>query len=212
MLLLPAQWDRAFVVDLQSGMVTAHTRSEVVAANGHVHAPPEGSGEPAGTAVPDSDGRLCLSNGDWELVVEAAPPLVGPLEREELIARQPAYGRRVHAYEPDPGMVDIIAAFGEPLEILAFFGTWCSTCKEHLPALFAVLDQAGNERIRITCVGVDENFAEPADLLFTHDVQATPTFVVMVDGFEIGRIEDEPHASIEADLAGFLLDWEAESR
>jgi len=212
LLLLPSQWDRAFVVDLESGQATAYDRQAVLTEAGHVVAPPPNSGQSVGIAIADAEGRLCLSNGDWELVVEAAPPLVGPLARKDLVARQPVYGRRVHAYEPEPIMVDIIAASEQPIEILAFFGTWCSTCKEHLPALFAVLDRAANDKIQVTCVGVDEYMAEPAGLLFTHEVQATPTFIVLADGTEIGRIEDEPEVSMESDLVDILLDWEEGNR
>jgi thiol-disulfide isomerase/thioredoxin len=89
---------------------------------------------------------------------------------------------------------------GEPIEIIAFFGTWCQTCKQSLPALLSTLDRANNPNFHLHLVGTDENMSEPADWIMEWALDYTPTYVVLQGDTELGRIEEEPLVSMEADL------------
>ena len=204
MLLLPARSACAYVLEISSLKARAYARDLVVDAEGGLHVPaPENSTE-AGTARADADGRLRLRHDGVEIFVEPAPPLIGFLTREELEARLPVYARRTIVYRPDPKMVALLRNEREKIEILAFFGSWCSDCKELLPALFATLDAAANPAFQVSCIGVDEDMKEPAELLSSYQVGATPTFLVLSDGIELGRISGEATRTVEADLVAIL--------
>ena len=129
---------------------------------------------------------------------------IGQLSREELERRQPIYARRAQRYQPDSTMVHRLAAVTAEIEVIAFFGTWCSTCKHHLPALMETLDLAENPSFKITYVGLDEDALEPADWIERCGIHTTPSMVVIHAGEEIGRIENEPEVSVEADLVSIL--------
>ncbi len=209
MLVLPAEGEFAYIVQLSTKRATAYPRAAFLDAAGQVQASPSpggtsAPGTDAGAVSTDNQGRMMFHHAGGDIQIELAPPLIGAIERADLEARQPAYARHARAYRPDAAAVATLAANKEPVEILAFFGTWCSTCKSVLPALLASLDAAANPALTLTCVGVDEDMEQPADMLGEFEVKATPTIVALISGIEIGRIVDEPHKSVEADLAAIL--------
>jgi thiol-disulfide isomerase/thioredoxin len=205
MLVLPSQGECAYILELASGKATAYPRGAVLGEGGEVRTPPEESAVAAGTANADEEGRLVIAHNGLKILIEPAPPLVGFIDRTELEARHPAYARHTRTYVPDSTMVAILAAQTQPLQILAFFGSWCSTCKHLLPALLATLDAAHNPAISLICIGVDEDLKQPEEEIAAYEIDATPTFIVLAEGVELGRIEDEPRTSVEADLGNILL-------
>ena len=210
MLVLPAEGEFAYIVQLATKRATAYPRAAFLDAAGHVQASPSsgetsGSGIDAGAVSTDDEGRMTFHHAGGDIQIEPAPPVIGAIERADLEARQPVYARHARAYRPDAAAVAALAAHKEPVEILAFFGTWCSTCKTVLPGLLASLDAAANPALTLTCVGVDEELKQPEDMIGEFDVKGTPTIIVLISGMEIGRIVDEPRKSVEADLAAILV-------
>ena len=67
-----------------------------------------------------------------------------------------------------------------------------------------VQEQARNPHLSVTLVAMDEDLVEPEDWVMSCGVALTPTFIVRIEGEEIGRIEEEPEVSIEADLVSIL--------
>ncbi len=198
MLVLQRAWPDAYVLDLATGEVFVHPVTEVITAEGRLQAP--AAGTPAGSFIADPEGNIRFGTIDQEIVVEPLPPLVGALDRSELDRRQPVYSRRAAAYQPDAAAVSALRAVGEPIEIIAFFGTWCQTCKQSLPALLSTLDRANNPNFHLHLVGTDENMSEPADWIMEWALDYTPTYIVLQGDTELGRIEEEPLVSMEADL------------
>jgi thiol-disulfide isomerase/thioredoxin len=212
MLLLPARWGTAYVLELATGEVLAYAQSALLGDGGALLAPPEGGGSPVGIFVVQGDGAITFPTPECDVAVEAAPPLVGELTRAQLASRQPGYPRRAAIYPPDSASVQMLATVEGRIEIVAFFGTWCSTCKESLSALLKTLDEAGNANIELTLVGMDEDMVEPLELITNFEISDVPTFIVLRDGGEIGRIEEEPQVSMEADLARILAEEQSRQR
>ncbi|MBM3318392.1 MAG: thioredoxin family protein [Candidatus Eisenbacteria bacterium] len=208
MLLLPSDWDLAYVLDLAGGNVSAFPRAAVLGADGETRRPDPRAARPAGVFVGGGDARILFADDRCEVEVGPTPPLIGAVSRAELERRQPVYGRRARGYHPDPAVVGQLSTLAQPLEIIAFFGTWCSTCKHHLPGVMAAVDQAANERITIIFVGVDENMAAPEDWLARCGVHATPTVILVAGGVEVGRVEGDPRGKLEEELAALLREHE----
>jgi len=53
-------------------------------------------------------------------------------------------------------------------------------------------------------IGVDRQKKDPEGLAAQYDFQRIPTFIVLQDGKEIGRIVERPEVSLEQDLAKIL--------
>jgi thiol-disulfide isomerase/thioredoxin len=74
--------------------------------------------------------------------------------------------------------------------VIAFSGTWCGDSKYLLPKFFALTDAAGLSPDRITLIGVDRNKKTVQHLSETFKVDRIPTFIVMKNGREIGRVSE----------------------
>lgn len=198
----------SYVLDLAGGEAceyqAADFRASADADTGHPARPPEDSGSVIGNFFTQADGTISFSMPAADLLVRAAPELVGELARDEIEARLPGFGHKVAVYAPDDGQVATLRAVETPSDIVAFFGTWCSTCRDELPALAKTLDAAANPRLALRMVGVDEDLAEPYELLSDLAVSDVPLVLVLQGGIEVGRIIDEPQVSIEHHLAQIL--------
>lgn len=205
LLLAESSWDTAFTLDLATGEVFGYPSAALLGSENRILRPSADQGLYITSFIAHDDGRITFSNSPHEYTVEPLPPLVGEISIEELYARQPVYKRRTQAYEPDPEMIERLAGIGENVNVVAFFGTWCQTCKHHLPALLSTLDHTGNQHFSLTLIALDEDITEPAEWLSDCGVgYATPSFIVRIDGDEVGRIEEEPEISMEADLVDIL--------
>ncbi|MBD3235737.1 MAG: hypothetical protein GF330_03450 [Candidatus Eisenbacteria bacterium] len=199
--------ETSYLLDLASGDACAYPRADLAGnptPGAHPVEPPAGSGERLGSFFTQPDGSLAFSTPSADLLVRPAPELVGELPRAEIEARLPGFASKVAAYEPSAAALTTLRTIATPTEIVAFFGTWCTACREELPALAKTLDAAHNPHLSLRMVGVDEYLAEPHELLIALEVSDVPTILVRQEGVELGRIVDAPRRSVEAHLAELL--------
>jgi hypothetical protein len=130
--------------------------------------------------------------------------LVGPLTREALLAANPDWQAVAAAYQPKPDLVDRLRACGREVRIEVFLGTWCSDSKAHVSALFKVLEMADSPLFRVVLIGVPEDKDKREPYYGGRDIVKLPTFLILVDGREIGRIVETPERSLEEDLLRIL--------
>ncbi|MCK7476839.1 MAG: thioredoxin family protein [Candidatus Moduliflexus flocculans] len=126
--------------------------------------------------------------------------LVGPLSREALLAANPEWQAVAAAYQPKPDCLDRLRACGREVRIEVFLGTWCSDSKAHVSELFKVLEMADSPLIRVVLIGVPEAKDEREPYYGGRDIVRLPTFLILADGREIGRIVETPERSVEEDL------------
>jgi thiol-disulfide isomerase/thioredoxin len=136
--------------------------------------------------------------------VQPEPPLVGDISYEKLCSAKPDYVFASKSYAPDPKSIAALRKVATDTQIELYFGSWCSHCKHWVPRLMKVFDETGNPHLRVNVHAMSEDQSEPAESIRKHDVSKTPTFVVVQNGAELGRIEEEPLVSIEADLVRIL--------
>jgi thiol-disulfide isomerase/thioredoxin len=92
------------------------------------------------------------------------------------------------ASTPNGAAVQGFRAGKDSVYILAFGGTWCDDTKQILPKVYATADAAGIAPERITLVGVDRAKKTVAHLSEAFNITNVPTFIVMKNGKEIGRV------------------------
>lgn len=193
----------ALVLDLKAQSVSSLAASAIAWTDGDLPVPDLGQAVEVGTFLND-DGILGFELAEESYLVRPEPPLVGVITLEKLRAAKPDYVHAAQKFVPDESAVAAIAKVRTPTVVRVFFGTWCSYCKHWLPHLMKTVESAKNPAFTIELVGMSEDQSEPADLLRAHDISLTPTFVVLQGDEELGRIEEEPLVSIEADLARIL--------
>lgn len=101
------------------------------------------------------------------------------------------------------GILAAQAAFAQ-MEILAFIGTWCPDCQEHLPGFARVLDAVKfpSNRLRVFALDRAKTYPGGGELIARHQVSRLPTFIFFKNAKEIGRIVETPESSLLKDMAG----------
>ena len=134
----------------------------------------------------------------------AGEEVLGPVSRETILEKIPAWVDLVAAYQPAPEAVDKLRGLAREVVIEVYFGSWCSDSMAHVSAFFKVLDLADTPLLRAGYFGVPEAKDERAPYTGGRKIDKLPTFVVMVDGREVGRIIETPKKSVEEDLVRIL--------
>jgi thiol-disulfide isomerase/thioredoxin len=91
-------------------------------------------------------------------------------------------------YKANSLTVDALKNHGDSIQILAFGGTWCHDTQFILPRFFTMVDAAKFPERNITIIGVDEQKHSLGNLAEAMAVINVPTFIVMKNGKEIGRV------------------------
>ena len=128
----------------------------------------------------------------------------GPIPSEEIFQKCPGWEAVAAAYTPSPEAVERLRAVSREVLIEVFLGTWCSDSKSHVSALLKVLEVVDNPLIRATFVAVPEDKGKRTPFLAGKDILKIPTFIVLVDGAEKGRIVETPVKTVEDDLADII--------
>ena len=134
----------------------------------------------------------------------AEQDLLGPVVREAILEHSPAWQDLVAAYQPKPEAVDKLRGLGHEIRIEVYFGSWCSDSKAQLSAFFKVLDLVDTPLLQTAYFGMPEDKAKRAAYDRGREIVKLPTFIVIVDGREIGRIVETPKTTVEEDLVRIL--------
>jgi thiol-disulfide isomerase/thioredoxin len=129
------------------------------------------------------------------------PPIVGPVEMSALVADRPEYREGMRAYSPDATAIARINKYGKKVQIDAFFATWCSHCKEHMPKFLRVMSEVKNPNLKLNLYGVPKGFTQAAGPWQGRNINSIPTIIVKIDGKEITRMGAQPGATPEIELA-----------
>lgn len=101
-----------------------------------------------------------------------------------------------------------VAAFkqkGKKFKLIIFGGTWCEDTQNILPKIYRVVDQSDYSEKNITLVAVDRKKQTINNLHTIYKIKNVPTFIVLKDGKEIGRVvEYGKSGSTEKDLADIV--------
>lgn len=104
------------------------------------------------------------------------------------------------AYEPDKLVIDSMMSLPSDYKVLVFGGIWCDDTKNLLPKLYKCSDQVNISRADISLYLLDEQKHSPQGLEKQYNITSVPTFIVMQNGAEKGRITEAVRSSLEKDL------------
>lgn len=130
--------------------------------------------------------------------------LLGPLTPDEIIGTHPDWQDVVTGYVPAEQAIQKLKDINIPVQIEVFLGTWCSDSKTQVSAFFKVLDAIDSPLITASYIGLPKDKAARQPYIEGRDIQRLPTFIVSVDGQEVGRIIETPVKSVEQDLLDIL--------
>ncbi len=90
--------------------------------------------------------------------------------------------------KPDAGAVTAFKQHRNDFHMLIFGGTWCPDTQNLLPQFYRLADASGYADSSITLIGVDHDKTTLDNLNKTFHLINVPTFIVMKDGKEVGRV------------------------
>lgn len=91
-------------------------------------------------------------------------------------------------YHPNAKTVQALKEKQSKIQVIAFGGTWCDDTRQIFPKFFSMLDASGFPESRLTLIGVDRNKKTISHLAEALNIQNVPTFIILHDGKEIGRV------------------------
>ena len=98
------------------------------------------------------------------------------------------YAQHQSGYTPPPTTVSELKEKGSKIQLIAFGGTWCDDTKHIFPKFFSILNASAFPADHVTVVGVDRNKKTIGHLAEALNVLNVPTFIVLKDGKEVGRV------------------------
>jgi hypothetical protein len=138
------------------------------------------------------------------LILRGNTELLGDITREDILQSFPDWEEVMASYTPDEKALEGLQAISYPVEIEVVLGTWCPDSKRHVSEYFKVLDMVENPNFFSTYIGIPRNKESREPYIQGKNIQKVPTFIVHVEGREIGRIIEIPKKSIEQDLLDIL--------
>lgn len=135
------------------------------------------------------------------LYTSASQEMLGDLNKEDIIKNFPSWEERAAVYMPDLDTIEKLQSHTFPINIEVYLGTWCPDSVEHVSSFFKIIEMVDNPLLQVSYVGIPRDEQAREAYIHGKDIQKVPTFIVSVNGQEIGRIIEHPQKSIEEDLA-----------
>jgi hypothetical protein len=156
-------------------------------------------------AFSTEEGSITVDLGERIYRLAPAPPLVGIVSLEELLAAKPGYASDAEAYRPDSALVSKLKTVDRPIDVYVYFGTWCHLCKNLVPKFLSTVGAVDNPNIDVRYVGVSESLDEPAEWLQRYSALTAPAIIFLEGEKEIGRIEEKAELPVEEAMTHILL-------
>ena len=98
------------------------------------------------------------------------------------------FGPNQGGYKPDTATLNAFERAKGKYQIVVFGGTWCEDTQFILPKFFKLQEQSGFSDEAITMFGVNRAKTSLGNIAKAFNIINVPTFIVMKDGKEIGRV------------------------
>ncbi len=126
--------------------------------------------------------------------------LTGELTDQQLLEQLPAYRLGKQAYQPAEQAIAALRALTSDIRIIVFLGTWCPDSEREVPRFLKIMELASGAPITYKLIGLDRSKRDAAGLAEQFQIEFVPTFVVLHQNEEIGRIIESAAVSLEQDL------------
>jgi thiol-disulfide isomerase/thioredoxin len=107
-------------------------------------------------------------------------------------------------YHVDDVTAAEIGRLQQDIRYVFIVGTWCGDSKREVPRMYKICDAAKIPEKRITLIGVDRSKNDERGTAKKYLLERVPTFIVLRNEREIGRIVETPVETLEEDLLEIL--------
>ena len=92
--------------------------------------------------------------------------------------------------EADPSAVEAFKKNNSKFSLVILMGTWCHDSNNLIPKLYRLLDKSGYPESKVLLIAVDRNKKAYKNIQAKYNFSNTPTFIVLQNGKEIGRVTE----------------------
>ncbi len=110
----------------------------------------------------------------------------------------------INKYQPDTEWVHYIKYYRDSFRVVVFSSTWDRNSRVLLPSFYRTMISAGYPLNKITLYAVDHDLHALNGEATQYHINKLPTIIVLHQDKELGRIEEVPVQSIEANLVAIL--------
>jgi len=126
---------------------------------------------------------------------------LGWISAETLLSpRYPAFASVYEEAVVAPEFIELITQVEQGAEFLVFLGTWCGDSEREVPRFLRIVQDAGIGEDRVRLYNLDRSKTSPDGLTARWGIERVPTFIILRDGREVGRIVERPRSTLEGDL------------
>jgi len=136
-------------------------------------------------------GILTRAESEYSVSSDGTHKILKGLISRDMLEKDTAFSwfhHNLRSYTPDASTVAIVHSNAGQLQFLVFTGTWCEEAQYILPRFYSLLDAAAIRADQVTLIGVDPSKKTVRNLTEEMHITAIPTFIVLKNGREIGRI------------------------
>ena len=108
-------------------------------------------------------------------------------------------------YQPEQkAIADLQTIKVDDLSITVVMGTWCPDSRREVPRFMRILDLWQFPPGKVTFIGVDNTKLAPVGDFDRLEIERVPTFIILKNNVEAGRIIENPETSLEQDIINIL--------
>jgi thiol-disulfide isomerase/thioredoxin len=107
-------------------------------------------------------------------------------------------------YTPQPADINALKSAADSVHFIVIFGTWCHDSQNLIPQFYKWIDAADFPERKITLIAVDKQKKAQGSLAQAFGIKSTPTFIVMRNGQELGRVVEYGKGNMVAELAELI--------
>jgi thiol-disulfide isomerase/thioredoxin len=104
----------------------------------------------------------------------------------------------------DPVFAGMVRDARDSVDVLIFFGGWCSDSKRQVPRFLKLADEAGVPAESIRLYALDRTKKSDDGMTARWGIERIPTIIFLHRGAEIGRITETPQTTMEGDVLAIL--------
>ena len=130
--------------------------------------------------------------------------LVGQATVEAILANFQDFKENFDSYLVNSKFLNEKIYFDEDIEILTVLGTWCKDSSREVARFMKIIQAIDNYKCKLRFYGLHRNKKDKEGLAMLYNIRYLPTFVVLKNGKELGRIVEKPTKLIEEDLFDIL--------
>ena len=128
---------------------------------------------------------------DYVVVSDSETKVLKGILSRRVIENDTAFGwfkENMQYGQVDPDALLQFKQKADLFSLVVFGGTWCHDTQNLLPKFYRLIDKSGFPENKVSLIGVDREKKAPHDLQITWKITNVPTFIVLKNGKEVGRV------------------------